>query len=170
MLMVQCKLSLKRGEARSPRSHPSEDPRSPGRWLVCDLFEYRDFRAVEVKGLAAPVPAWQVLRPSGVASRFEALRDSALIRLVGRDEETHLVLRRACVGEIPCGAMGFRSRKTWFGRHPSPSNVWPEPSIEERASAPYLQEQLRVSSKVEDLPCFHCALVKRGHLFRDARS
>src|SRR5947207_3359552 len=46
--------------------------------LVGDLFECRDLGAVEVKGLAAPVPASQVLRPSAVASRFEALRGSAL--------------------------------------------------------------------------------------------
>jgi hypothetical protein len=32
------------------------------------------------------VPAWQVLRPSVVASRFEALRGSALSPLIGRDE------------------------------------------------------------------------------------
>ena len=50
------------------------------RRLVGDLFEYRDLGAVEVKGIAAPVPAWQVLRPSVVASRFEALRGSALTR------------------------------------------------------------------------------------------
>jgi AAA ATPase domain/Adenylate and Guanylate cyclase catalytic domain len=64
------------------------------RRLVGDLFEYRDLGAVEVKGIAAPVPAWQVLRPSVVASRFEALRGSALTRLVGRDEEIELLLRR----------------------------------------------------------------------------
>jgi class 3 adenylate cyclase len=64
------------------------------RRLVGDLFEYRDLGAVEVKGIADPVPAWQVLRPSVVASRFEALRGSALTRLVGRDEEIDLLLRR----------------------------------------------------------------------------
>ena len=64
------------------------------RRLVGDFFEYRDLGAVEVKGIAAPVPAWQVLRPSIVASRFEALRGSALTRLVGRDEEIDLLLRR----------------------------------------------------------------------------
>src|SRR6266436_4225532 len=64
------------------------------RRLVGDLFEYRDLGAVEVKGIAAPVPAWQVLRPSVVESRFEALRGSALSPLVGRDEEIDLLLRR----------------------------------------------------------------------------
>jgi predicted ATPase len=64
------------------------------RRLVGDLFEYRDLGSTEVKGFAKPVPAWQVLRPSVVASRFEALRGSALTRLIGRDEELDLLLRR----------------------------------------------------------------------------
>jgi predicted ATPase len=64
------------------------------RRLVGDLFEYRDLGAVEVKGIAGPVPAWQVLRPSIVESRFEALHGSTLTRLVGRDEEIDLLLRR----------------------------------------------------------------------------
>src|SRR6516225_1561386 len=64
------------------------------RRLVGDLFEYRDLGAVEIKGIPAPVPAWQVLRPSAVASRFEALRGLTLSPLVGRDEEIDLLLRR----------------------------------------------------------------------------
>jgi class 3 adenylate cyclase/predicted ATPase len=64
------------------------------RRLVGDLFEYRHLGAVEVKGIAAPVPAWQVLGPSAVASRFEALRGSALSGLIGREEEIDLLLRR----------------------------------------------------------------------------
>ena len=64
------------------------------RRLIGDLFECRDLGAVEVKGIAGAVPAWQVLRASGVASRFEALRGSALSPLIGRDEEIDLLLRR----------------------------------------------------------------------------
>jgi class 3 adenylate cyclase/predicted ATPase len=64
------------------------------RRLVGDLFEYRDLGGVEVKGIGAPTPAWQVLRPSVVASRFEALRGSALSPLVGRNEEIGLLMRR----------------------------------------------------------------------------
>jgi len=62
------------------------------RRLLGDLFEYRDLGGVEV--IAAPVPAWQVLRPSAVASRFEALRGAALTPLVGREEEIDLLVRR----------------------------------------------------------------------------
>jgi class 3 adenylate cyclase/predicted ATPase len=62
--------------------------------LVRNLFEYREMGAVEVKGFAAPVPVWQVLRPSTVASRFEALHGPALAPLVDREEEIDLLLRR----------------------------------------------------------------------------
>ena len=61
---------------------------------VGDLFEVRDLGALEVKGITAPQPTWQVLRPSSVASRFEALRGAALTPLVGREEEFNLLLRR----------------------------------------------------------------------------
>jgi predicted ATPase len=64
------------------------------RRLVGDLFEYRDLGTVEIKGIAALEPAWQVLRPSVFASRFDALRGSALSPLIGRDEEIDLLLRR----------------------------------------------------------------------------
>jgi len=62
--------------------------------LVGDLFEYRDLGAVELRGIAEPVPVWQVLRPSAIESRFEALRGSALSPLIGRDDEIDLLLRR----------------------------------------------------------------------------
>jgi class 3 adenylate cyclase len=44
------------------------------RRLVGDLFKCRDLGTVEVKGITGPVPAWQVLRPSSVASRREQRR------------------------------------------------------------------------------------------------
>ena len=64
------------------------------RRLTGDFFEYRDLGAVSVKGIAGPVSAWQVLRPSVVESRFEALRGSLLGPLIGREEEIDLLLRR----------------------------------------------------------------------------
>src|SRR5262249_54138991 len=64
------------------------------RRLIGDLFEYRDLGDVELKGIAGPVSASRVLRPSAVASRFEALRGSAPSPLVGRDNEIDLLLRR----------------------------------------------------------------------------
>jgi hypothetical protein len=64
------------------------------RRLLGNLFEYRDLGITEVKGLDAPVPVWQVLRPGAVESRFEALRSVSLSPLVGRDAEIELLLRR----------------------------------------------------------------------------
>jgi class 3 adenylate cyclase len=64
------------------------------RQLVGDLFEYRDLGTVEIRGFDDPVPVWQVLRQSRVESRFEAFHATALTPLVGREEETDLLLRR----------------------------------------------------------------------------
>ena len=61
--------------------------------LVGNLFEYRDLGTVEVKGFSEPLHAYQVLRPSTMESRFEALRSDAT-PLVGRNEELDLLLRR----------------------------------------------------------------------------
>jgi len=63
------------------------------RRLVGNLFEYESLGNVEVKGLAAPVTAFRVLRESGIGSRFEALRTGET-PLIGRDEELELLHRR----------------------------------------------------------------------------
>jgi class 3 adenylate cyclase/predicted ATPase len=64
------------------------------RRLIGGLFEYRDLGAVEARGFTDTGAAWQVLRHSAVASRFEALRASAPTPLVGRGEELKFLLRR----------------------------------------------------------------------------
>src|SRR4051812_39628996 len=48
---------------------------------------------IELKGLAEPVPAWQVLSASTAEGRFEALHGT-ITPLIGRDEEMELLLRR----------------------------------------------------------------------------
>ena len=63
------------------------------RRLVGRLFQYRDLGKVSLKGLPAPARAWAVLGESIIDSRFEALR-SGETTLVGRNEETDLLLRR----------------------------------------------------------------------------
>ena len=64
------------------------------RRLTGGQFEYRDRGPVALKGWAEPIPAWQVLRTSGVESRFEAQHESKLTPLFGRDEEIELLIRR----------------------------------------------------------------------------
>src|SRR5436190_3075750 len=74
----------------------------PGTVLICPQtrrltgghFDYGDLGAVALKGWAEPVSVWQVLGPSGVASRFEAMHKTKLPQLFGRDEEIELLLRR----------------------------------------------------------------------------
>jgi class 3 adenylate cyclase/tetratricopeptide (TPR) repeat protein len=74
----------------------------PGTVLICPQtrrltgghFDYRDLGALALKGWAEPVPVWQVLGASGVASRFEAMHKTKLQPLFGREEEIELLLRR----------------------------------------------------------------------------
>jgi class 3 adenylate cyclase/predicted ATPase len=86
------------------------------RRLVGDLFEYRDLGAVEVKGIVGPVPVWQVLLPRIVPSRFEALRGSVLTRLVGRDEEIDLLLRRWARAKAGDGQVVLVSGEAGIGK------------------------------------------------------
>jgi len=64
------------------------------RKLLGNLFELQDLGARYLKGMAGPVRAWAVLRPSSVASRFEAMHGGSLAALVGREEELELLWRR----------------------------------------------------------------------------
>ena len=64
------------------------------RRLLGSLFELKDLGPREIKGIAVPVQAWAALRPSSIESRFEALHASGLTALIGREEETELLLRR----------------------------------------------------------------------------
>jgi class 3 adenylate cyclase len=115
------------------------------RRLVGELFEYRDLGTVEVKGIAAPVPAWQVLRPSAVASRFEALRGSALTRLIGRDEEIDLLLRRWARAKVGDGQVVLISGEPGLGK----SRI--TAALEERLHAePYLRQRYFCSPYHQD--------------------
>jgi len=86
------------------------------RRLVGDLFEYRNLGAVEAKGFAEPVPAWQVLRESAVESRFEALHSAGMTALVGREEEIELLLRRWQRAEIGYGQVALISGEPGIGK------------------------------------------------------
>ena len=64
------------------------------RRLLGNLFEIEALGARDIKGIAEPVRAWAALRAKSVESRFEALHATGLTALVGREEETELLLRR----------------------------------------------------------------------------
>ena len=58
------------------------------------MFDCRTLGAIELKGLPQPVEAWQVRGEMAGVTRFAALHAGALSPLVGRQEETELLLRR----------------------------------------------------------------------------
>jgi class 3 adenylate cyclase/predicted ATPase len=64
------------------------------RRLLGQLFELEDLGTRDLKGIAAPVQVWAVLRPSSSTSRFEALHPSGMTALVGREEEYEILRRR----------------------------------------------------------------------------
>src|SRR5271166_612146 len=64
------------------------------RRLLGNLFELKDLGPRDLKGIAEPARAWAALRAHRVESRFDALRTTSLTALVGREEETDLLLRR----------------------------------------------------------------------------
>ena len=64
------------------------------RKLVGNLFELEDLGGQDLKGIAGPAGAWAVLRASSAEGRFEAMHASGLADVVGREEETELLLRR----------------------------------------------------------------------------
>ncbi|KRQ14659.1 adenylate/guanylate cyclase domain-containing protein [Bradyrhizobium manausense] len=90
------------------------------RQLLGNLFELRDLGLNELKGIAGAVQVWAAVRPTSVEGRFEAFHRSDLTSLVGRDEESQLLLRRwsrAKNGEgqavLVCGEPGIgKSRLT----------------------------------------------------------
>ncbi len=63
------------------------------RRLIGNLFDCEDLGQVTLNGFSEPVPAWRVLGPSSVDSRFEALR-APTTPLTGRDEELEMLQRR----------------------------------------------------------------------------
>jgi len=90
------------------------DPRT--RRLVGNLFEYRDLGAVPLKGFAEPVHAYEVLRPSVMESRFEALRPAELTPLVGREEELELLGRQWVQAKAGTGRVVLISAEPGIGK------------------------------------------------------
>ena len=64
------------------------------RRLLGDLFEFEDLGLCDLKGIAAPVRVWSVVRTRSSTGRFDALHPSGMIALVGREEEYDLLRRR----------------------------------------------------------------------------
>src|SRR4051812_47534826 len=79
------------------------------------LFDCRDLGMIELKGLPALVPAWQVVVENRALGQFEALR-SGLTPLVGRDEELELLLRRWAQAKAGNGRVVLISAESGVGK------------------------------------------------------
>src|SRR5215471_4149782 len=86
------------------------------RLLIGNLFDCRYLDAIDATSGAEPVRVWQVLGESAVASRFEALRGSALSPLIGRDEELDVLLRRWASAKAGNGQVVLVSGEPGLGK------------------------------------------------------
>jgi DNA-binding winged helix-turn-helix (wHTH) protein/tetratricopeptide (TPR) repeat protein len=107
------------------------------RRLIGHLFEYCDLCPSTSSGIPANIEATQVLRESTIESRFKALR-SDRTKLIGRDEELDLLLRR------------WKQAKTGEGRVVL---LWGEPGIGKSR----LAAALRNAVKAEPHTCLQCS-------------
>jgi predicted ATPase/class 3 adenylate cyclase len=86
------------------------------RRLLGNLFELEDLGAKDLKGIAGPMRAWAALRASSAEGRFEALHASGLTALVGREEETELLLRRWARAKTGEGQVVLLSGEAGIGK------------------------------------------------------
>jgi class 3 adenylate cyclase/predicted ATPase len=86
------------------------------RRLLGNLFELEDLGAKDLKGIAGPVRAWAALRASSAEGRFEALHASGLTALVGREEESELLLRRWSKAKAGEGQVVLLSGEAGIGK------------------------------------------------------
>jgi class 3 adenylate cyclase/predicted ATPase len=86
------------------------------RRLLGDLFELRDLGRQDLKGIVGPTHAWAALRPSAQESRFEALHVGGLTALVGREEESELLLRRWAKAKTADGQVVLLSGEAGIGK------------------------------------------------------
>jgi len=86
------------------------------RKLLGNLFEFEDLGAKDLKGIVGPVRAWAALRASSAEGRFEAFHASGLTDLVGREEESELLLRRWSKAKTGEGQVVLLSGEAGIGK------------------------------------------------------
>ena len=86
------------------------------RKLLGNLFELRDLGPQDLKGVAGQTHAYAALRESAQESRFEALHGGGLMALVGREEESELLLRRWAKAKAGEGQVVLLSGEAGIGK------------------------------------------------------
>ncbi len=86
------------------------------RRLLGNLFELKDLGPRDLKGIAGPARAWAALRANSVESRFEALHMTGLAALVGREEESELLMRRWSRAKAGEGQIALLSGEAGIGK------------------------------------------------------
>jgi class 3 adenylate cyclase len=94
------------------------------RRLLGELFELQDLGARELKGSAGPAQVWAALHARSVESRFEALHANGLTTLVGRKEETEIMLRRWSRAKSGEGQVLLFSGEAGIGNRGSLPRYW----------------------------------------------
>jgi class 3 adenylate cyclase len=84
--------------------------------LLGNLFDLEDLGRKDLKGMGDPVRAWAVLRSASVESRFDALHASGLTKLVGREEELEILLRRWSRARSGEGQVAILSGEAGIGK------------------------------------------------------
>jgi class 3 adenylate cyclase/predicted ATPase len=84
--------------------------------LLGNLFELKDLGALDLTGVPEPARAWAALRASSVRSRFDALHTGGLTALVGREEESELLLRRWSKAKTGQGQVVLLSGEVGIGK------------------------------------------------------
>ena len=86
------------------------------RKLLGNLFELRDLGPQDLKGVVGQTRAYAALRESAQESRFEALHAGGLMALVGREEESELLLRRWAKAKAGEGQVVLLSGEAGIGK------------------------------------------------------
>jgi class 3 adenylate cyclase/predicted ATPase len=86
------------------------------RRLLGNLFELKHLGPRDLKGVAVPTQAWTAVRASSVESRFDALHVTGLTALVGREEESELLLRRWSRAKTGEGQLVLLSGEAGIGK------------------------------------------------------
>jgi class 3 adenylate cyclase/predicted ATPase len=86
------------------------------RKLLGNLFELSDLGPQNLRGVAGQMRAYLALRESSEESRFEALHGGSLTPLIGREEETELLLRRWAKANAGEGQVALISGEAGIGK------------------------------------------------------